>query len=167
MMFLHITALLTNPKYVLHGLDLFDLFPDLCFDLVCQFGIVDQQLLYGVPSLSQLIIIVAEPTTALLHDTKLYAHIDDLSHFGNAFSENDIEFRLPEGRRYFILNDLHFNVVPYGFIAVLYLCHATYIQSHGSIKFQRISAGGCFGVSEHHADLFTKLVDKNAATVCF
>lgn len=40
------------------------------------------------------------------------------------------------------------------------------IQLYGSIEFQGIIIGSCFGVIEYNVDFFLKLIDKDIVIVC-
>src|SRR5690606_24329733 len=124
------------------------------------FRIVQQQLLHGIAALAQLVAFVAEPATAFLHHTVFHAHVYQLAHFGNALAEDDIELGHAERRRHFVLHHFHFYAVADRFVAVFDLAHTADIQPYGSVEFKRITAGGGFGVAEHHTDLFTQLVDE-------
>ena len=37
------------------------------------------------------------------------------------------------------------------------------IETQGSVEFKRVTPGGGFRIAKHHTDLFTELVDKDAA----
>src|SRR5690606_37801104 len=140
--------------------------PDLCFDLICQFRIIKQELLNCISSLAEFIVVIAEPATALLDYAELYTHVNDLAGLGDTFTEDDIEFRRPEWRGYLVFDDFHLYTVAYGFIAILDLRAAAYVKPYGRIELKCITAGSCFGIAEHDADLFPQLVDEDANGIC-
>ena len=59
----------------------------------------------------------------------------------------------------------HAGLVAQNFFAIFYLADAANVEAHRSVEFQRITAGGGFGIAEHHADFFAQLVDENAGGV--
>src|SRR5690606_17084178 len=73
-----------------------------------------------------------------------------------------------EWGRYFVLHYLNFYAVTCDVVScLLNLTDTTNVKTDRCVEFQRVTAGCCFRVSEHHTDLFTKLVDKYAAASCF
>src|SRR5690606_33871043 len=90
-------------------------------------------------------------------------HVDDLAGLTDALTIEDVELGLAEWWGHLVLDHLHFGPVAKHILSVLDLARAADVQSDGSIELQGISTGCGLGVAEHHADLFTELVNEDAA----
>src|SRR3546814_10515946 len=66
---------------------------------------------------------------------------------------HDIEFDLLERRGDLVLDDLHPRRIADDIVAILDLAGAADVEPDGSIEFERVAAGGRFGIAVHHADL--------------
>src|SRR3546814_9714453 len=74
---------------------------------------------------------------------------------------HDIEFDLLERRGDLVLDDLHPRRIADDIVAILDLAGAADVEPDGSIEFERVAAGGRFGIAVHHADLHAELVDED------
>src|SRR3546814_8174118 len=57
--------------------------------------------------------------------------------------------------------DLHPRRIAYDIVAILDLAGAADVEPDGIIEFERVAAGGRFGIAVHHADLHAELVDED------
>ena len=73
----------------------------------------------------------------------------------------DVELRLPEGRRHLVLHHLDARAVADHLLAVLERRDAPHVEPHRGVELERVAAGGGLGVAEHHADLHADLVDED------
>ena len=137
----------------------------LAFDLFCDLRILSQEDLCILSSLANLAIIVGEPCTALLDDTKIHCQIQDVTLFGDSLSEHDIKFCFFKRRCHFILHDFDTGTVTDHFSTLFDRLGSSDIHTHGSVELQGTSTGGCLRITEHDTDLFTQLVDKDHDTV--
>ena len=70
-----------------------------------------QVVLRVILALADLLSVISEPGTTLLHDVLINGKIDDASLSGDTLTVHDIEFRFTERRSNLILNDLYTSVV--------------------------------------------------------
>ncbi len=80
-----------------------------------------------------------------------------------AQSVHNIEFRLTEGRRKFVFNDFRARTVARCAFRIFQNIGLTHVDPYRCVEFQRLAARGHFGIAEHNADFFAKLVDKDDA----
>ena len=90
-----------------------------------------------------------------------HAEFDEFPLLRNARPVHDLEFRLPEGRRDLVFHDLDAGEIAGHFLAVLDGTDAPDVHTDRRVEFQRIAAGGGFGIAEHDADLHANLVDED------
>lgn len=81
---------------------------DLAGELVGELGIVGDDALHGVTSLTELGAVVREPGSGFLDDAVFYGHVDDLSRLRDAFAEHDLELGFHEGGRDFVFHYFDF-----------------------------------------------------------
>ena len=105
----------------------------------------------------------AEPRSCFFNQPLVHAEINQIALAGNSFAVQNIELRLAERRRHFVLH--HFAARPrtHHFVAFLDRLHAPDVHAHRRIKLERAPARGGLWIAEHHANLFANLVDENQA----
>src|SRR6266478_1308466 len=106
----------------------------------------------------------ADPRPALFQHALLNAEVNQVAFARNSFAVDDVEFRLAERRRHFVLHHLRARARAHHFVAFLDRLDAPNIHAHRRIKLQRPPARCRFGIPEHHADFFANLVDENQAS---
>src|SRR5690606_2225152 len=131
------------------------------FDLAGRIGIVAQELLGVLASLTETLRIVGEPCAGLLDHAGLDAEIDEFTGLGHAFAIHDVELDHLEGRSQLVLDHLDAGLVADHLVAILDGPDAADIETHGSIEFERVAASGRLGGPEHDADLHAYLVDED------
>src|SRR5512135_3435206 len=87
--------------FEIHRLDDFSLY------LCCDRCFVPQVFFYVFPAMADPVAAVTVPCPGLFDNAFFNTEVDDLAFPRNALVEEDIEFRLPERRRHFVLDDLH------------------------------------------------------------
>src|SRR5690606_19155216 len=132
-----------------------------------QIGTIHQDTFHPIPSLTELGITVAKPGTGFLDNIEVNSQVNDFTDLRDTFSEHNIKLCNTERRRNFILNNLHFDPVPRYLIRIFNLRGSADVQTNGSVKFKGITTGSRLGVTKHNTDLFTQLVDKYTAAICF
>lgn len=137
-----------------------------CCNLFRKFWIVFQHGLCGIAPLCELCSAIAEPASTLLNDVVFYTQVEYFAHFRDAFAEENVEFYLTERRRNLVFCNLYTHMIAYDIVAVLDGSYATNVQTHGAVELQSVATRCCFGVSEHHANLFAQLIDEDTASVC-
>src|SRR3546814_19339561 len=68
---------------------------------------------------------------------------------------------LLERRGDLVLDDLHPRRIADDIVAILDLAGAADVEPDGSIEFERVAAGGRFGIAVHHAHLHAELVEED------
>src|SRR6266446_4687495 len=106
----------------------------------------------------------ADPRPALFQHALFDAQIKQVAFARTSFAVHDVEFRLAERRRHFVLHHLRARARAHHFVAFLDRLDAPNIHAHRRIKLQRPPARCRFGIPEHHADFFANLVDENQAS---
>ena len=135
-------------------------------DVVGDLRVVLEELLGVVTALTQTDVAVVEPCAALLDDTQLDTHVDELAHLGDALAEHDVKLCLTERRCHLILDDLGAGVVADELAGrVLQALHAADVDADRRIILQGAAAGGDLGVAVDDADLLAQLVDEDADRV--
>lgn len=74
---------------------------------------------------------------------------------------NNVIDEWTERRSYLILYNFHFSLLTDYLFSVLDSLASTDVETYGSIELQRVTSGGCFGVTEHYTDFFAELVDED------
>src|SRR5438270_833486 len=105
-----------------------------------------QQAFHNFTTLTQLIIIIAKPASALLHNAHFNTHIQDLTNFKYTFSKHNIKFNNTKKNNYLILHHLYFNTISNYFFTIFNLAHTTNIQTYKNIKFQNITTNNYFKI---------------------
>src|SRR6185437_16866926 len=124
-------------------------------------GIVLEELLGVLAALPDALAVVGEPRAGLLHHAGLDAEIDQFADLGNALAVHDVELDELERRRQLVLHDLDAGLVADHLFTILDRPDAANIETHGGVKFQRVTARGRFRRAVHHADFHADLVDEN------
>ena len=127
----------------------------------------DAHVFFALPDF---VAIVAVPRARFLDDAVFVAQINQLALPADALAVQDVKRSGAERRRHFVFHHFHF-----GFFAdwcFVFACGfdlrcAANVYAHGRIEFQRVAAGGGFGVAEHHADFHAQLVDEHHQRVGF
>ena len=104
--------------------------------------------------------VVAVPSAGFFDDVVFHAQIDYFAFPAHAFAVENIEFGLAERRRNFVFNHFNFGFIAQNVVAFFDLAGAADIEAHGSVEFQRVTAGSGFRAAEHHADFHADLVDE-------
>lgn len=138
---------------------------NLFFQFGRKFGIVLDDFLHGITSLSEPGFAIAEPGSALADDTQLYAKVNDFAAVRYALAKSDFKFSLAEGRRHLVLDYANTHLIAYRRIAVLERRDATDVKAYGRIELECIAAGSRLGIAEHDADFLAQLVDEDAGGV--
>ena len=110
-------------------------FADFRVEFFENFGIRLQKFHGLISALSDLFVVVAEPASALLHESVFNRQIQNASHVGNARAVHDVELRDFERRRDFVLDDFCFDVVANDVAAVFERVRFPYFDTHGGIEF--------------------------------
>ena len=79
----------------------------------------------------------------------------------DALTVHDLEFCLPERRRYLVLDDFYAGFVAHHLVAVFHRTDTANIKAHRGVEFQGVTTGGGLGATEHNANLHTDLVDEH------
>ena len=145
--------------FTLHGGE------NLGFEFVGKFGIVTDDLLHRVATLTEFAVAVREPAAALFDDSVLHAEVNYFAGVRDAFAEHNFEFSLAEWRCHLVLHHFHAGGVANHVFAVFQLTDAANVEAHRAVELEGVAAGGGFGVAEQHANLVAKLVDEYAAGV--
>src|SRR5258706_2228471 len=130
-------------------------------DFVHEIPVLAQVILGILTSLTKAQIAIGKESAALGNDFELGGKIKYIAGFGNAFVEHDIELGGAERRRNFVLDNFDAGAIADDFIANFDGLDAAHIETNGSIEFERLTAGGGFGVAEHDADLLAELVGED------
>src|SRR5262249_11787101 len=102
-----------------------------------------------------------EPAARFLDDAGFHAHIDQFAFFRNADTVEDVEIDGFEGRGDFVFDYFHPRQIADDFFFILQRADAADVEPHRGVEFQRVAAGGGFGVAEHHTDFLADLVDED------
>ena len=81
----------------------------------------------------------------------------------DATSVDDIKLGLAEGWGDLVFHNLDARLSSQHVFAVLDVRQAADVEAHATVELQRIAAGRCLGIAEHHAQLLAQLVDEDAA----
>src|SRR5262245_9242831 len=129
------------------------------FDASAIIRVVLEELFCVIPALAEPLALEREPCAALFDDVLVDGEIKQVAFARNALAVHDVEFGFPEGRRDLVLDDLGFCAAAGDFFTILDGSDAPHVYAHRGVELQGATAGGCFGVAEHDADLFADLVD--------
>ena len=138
---------------------------DLCLKFLAELGVVFEDFLAGVATLSEFRTLIAEPRTRLLDDAIFYTEVEEFANLRDAFAEGNLKLCLAEGRCHFVLHYLHAHLVAYDLIAILQRRDLTDVEAHRSIELQGVTTSCGLGVAEHHANLLAKLVNEDTGGV--
>src|SRR5581483_1848544 len=134
---------------------------DALFDGLEDVGVVFEELLRVLASLTEPLAAICEPGAGLLDDPLVDTEIEQVSRTRHAFTVHDVELRLAERRRHLVLDDLHAGAAADDNVAVFDARDAADVHAHRRIELQRAAAGCRFGIAEHDADLLAELIDEN------
>ncbi len=133
------------------------------FEFVGQFGVVQQELFGVFTALSQLDLAVVEPRAAFVGDAALDGQIEQVADRADAAVEHNIKLGGLERCGHLVFDHAGTNAVADGLLAAGNRLNPPHIHPHRGVKLQCVTAGGRFGVAEHHTDLHSNLVDKDQA----
>src|SRR5699024_1744874 len=139
--------------------------PQLPFDLSKQLGGVFQMLVDILLALAEPLAFIGIPRTARLDDFMFRAKIDELTGLGDAETLHDIHFSHTERRCNLVFYNFDLRAVTHNFLAEFELFSTAYLKPYRTVEFKCTSAWCCFRIAEHHADLFTDLVDEDGRRV--
>lgn len=105
--------------------------PDFPFHFFADLQVILQELLRVLPSLADLGVVVRVPCAALDDHAAVCRQIQDIAFPGDAFSEHDVELRLPERRRDLILHHFHTGAVADHFAALFQRLDPAHVQTDG------------------------------------
>ena len=133
-------------------------------DLVLNFfgnGCIFLEELGGIRfTLAYLVPFIGVPGARLIDEVELYTPINHLAHVVDASAVHDLELRLTEWWRDFVLHDLDAGFVTHHFVALFDRPDTSDIQSHRRVELECITTSGGLGAAKHDADLHTDLIDK-------
>ena len=132
-----------------------------CVDLIHEIKVLAQVILGVLTSLTDADITVGEEGAAFGNDFELGGEVEDITGFGDAFVEHDIELGSAEGRRDFILNHLDAGAIADDFVANFDGLNAAHIETDRGIELECLTTGGGFRVAEHDADLLAELIGED------
>src|SRR5699024_2627555 len=112
-------------------------------------------------TLTQLITLIGEPRSGLLHDAMVNRQVDDGGFPGYTLTVDDVELGDLERWGHLVLDDLGTGAVADRILTVLEGLDAADINTDGGVELQRLTARGGLRGTEHHADLLTELVDED------
>src|SRR5215216_3511653 len=133
----------------------------LFFDFGHEYRIVLEVHLGVFTSLSDALRTIAVPGAGLVDDVGFSSNVEHEARMADAFCVHDVELGLLERRRDLVLHDLHAHVRANDVFLVLDRSDATNIETHRRIELERLSTRGRLGITEHHADLLTQLIDED------
>src|SRR5687768_2007150 len=137
------------------------LFAHAFFDAPECLGVLPQERLGVFPALSKPLAAIGEPCAALFDDALDHSEVEQVAFARDAFAVHDVELRLAERRRHFVLHDFDASTpADYG-VAILDASDAANVDAHRRIELERPPTGRRFGIAEHDADFFTQLIDEN------
>src|SRR5690606_16611826 len=93
------------------------------------------------------------------------AEINQVAFQRNSLAVHDVELGLAERRRDLVFYHLDLGAIAGNDFAVFDRGNTTDVDAHGRVKLERPASAGRLGTTEHYADLFANLIDKNQAAV--
>src|SRR5713101_2796021 len=136
-------------------------FADFDFQVGQDLGIVLQVPLGGLPPLPDPLTLIGVPSAGFFDNIVLGGQVQDRPLLGDPFPINDVELGLPEGRRKLVLHYFDLGPDPDGLGAVLDGVLPPDVEPYRGVELERAPAGGRLRRAEHHAYLFTYLVDED------
>src|SRR5262249_55978171 len=124
-------------------------------------GMLLEVFLRVLPSLTDLLVLIGIPGTALMDESPLARQVQEVPLARDAFAIHHVKFRLPEGRGHLVLHHLHPHPAAGRLVALFDLADAPHIQPNGGIEFEGIAAGRRLRVAHEHPDLLAQLVDED------
>src|SRR5262245_23630201 len=103
-------------------------------DLHHDLGILGEEVLRVLTTLTQLLAVVGEPRAGLLDELELHAHVEQRTFAADALAVHDVELALPERRSDLVLHHLHTRAVADHLDAVLDRLDAPDVEPHGRIE---------------------------------
>src|SRR4029079_5435832 len=134
------------------GRDEAQLAPDLLLDRLARRRILFQELLDVFAPLAQALPAEGEPRPALFDDLAVDRQVEQIALLRDALAIHHVELRFAEGRRHFVLDDLHAGAAADDDVAVLDGADAANVDAHRRVELQRTATGRRFGIPEHDAD---------------
>ena len=141
-------------------------FENLFLNLGVNVGVLDKILLCVFTALCDPVSVIGDPCACLIYYVRVDRHIENNAFGCEALAVDHIVFRLLEGGSDLVFNDLDLCILDDYLAAFFYRVALSYIETDGGVEFKRHTAGCRFGIAEHYADLFTKLVYKYYDRVC-
>ena len=122
----------------------------------------------GIPALSKLGPVVAEPATALLDDVVLLGEVYEGAYRGDALVIHDVELSISEGWCHFIFDDFNFSAAAGdGAVGGFNLADAADVNADGGEELQGAATWGGFWATKHDSDFLADLVGKDAGGAGF
>src|SRR6516164_8316956 len=132
--------------------------PNRRVDLAGNIGIGLEKDLGILAALADALTVEGEPSAGFFHHAGFNAKIDQFAGFRDALAVHDVEFDLLEWRRELVLDHFHAGLIADDLVAFLDRADAADVETHGSVEFERMTAGRRFRRAIHDADLHADLV---------
>ena len=105
-----------------------------------------------------------EPGALFVDYAVLDAEIENAAFLIDALAVQNIEFGFGKGRRDLVFDDFDFDVIAdHGAGRVFERFFSPNVQPHAGVEFKGFAARGRFGIAEHDADFFPKLIGEEAS----
>ena len=134
---------------------------DFGFNLFDEFRILFKENASLVAALTKPRFSVAEPGTALLDNSIIDSHVDQVADQTDSASAQHVELSDSERRGDLIFDNLRLHPDSDGFLTIFQRGDATNIDSGLAVEFQRATARSRFRTAKHHADFLPNLVDED------
>src|ERR1700730_13099721 len=134
---------------------------DFGLDFDQDLGIFLQVPLGVLSALTDSLTLIGVPSTGFFDNIVLRGQVQDRPLLGDALPVNDVELRLPEGRRELVLHDFDLGPDADRLGAILDGVLAPDIQPDRGVELEGPAPGGGLGGAEHDPDLLPDLVDED------
>src|SRR5690606_14384026 len=116
---------------------------------------------YRIATLTKFGVTITKPRTTFFNDFIFNAQVEDFTNTRDSFSVHNVKLRCFKWRSNFVFDNFYSGFITRSLaIASFNLSRSSNVQTNRGVKLQGITSSCCLRISEHHPDLFTKLVDK-------
>src|SRR3989442_629858 len=134
---------------------------DLCVDLRRNVGVLAQELLRVLATLTDALLSVVDPRTRLVQHAGRDAHVDHAALARDALVRQDLDLGDPEGWRDLVLHHLHLHATADDHVALLDRLDRANVDADRGVELQRSATRSGLGIPEHDSDLLTQLGDED------